>query len=403
MEKQQPNMMGEFAVPFLFEDYIKVAKLNIVTGEYRFLKTIHSNAVDTAMKEEHFRNYVRCLGESGQIHPDDAASYIKYIDSNHTRKNLVAGNRIAIHGMRYKLADDYIWMSAEITAPNDYDVESNPWVVFTTREMKKKLSYKTDPLKKHLGFHKIMKADLSNDLYETVKVYDRDICSEDSFPPTLSEWIKIFAQTGVYDDDRQQFISSTDVGILREHFSKSSEPLKIKYRRVYADTYRWVEMEIIPSIYYSAENQSVMVYIHDCEGNEEPSYLLEYYSSRDLASGMWNEFRFNSVCEEFDSNAEMPVGVIYASAPDKNGKERLEWLMINELDLEKCYRISDNEFIALFMNQCEEDVLVKSGIFRRRAEQIEDQHFIVGWAWERRPTSIPPLIETAKQKGIENS
>ena len=52
---------------------------------------------------------------------------------------------------------------------------------------------------------------------------------------------------------------------MREYFAGNKTSLCIFYRRKYEDTFKQVMMEIIPADDYSADNQSLFLYVNNVE------------------------------------------------------------------------------------------------------------------------------------------
>ena len=81
----------------------------------------------------------------------------------------------------------------------------------------------------------------------------------------MSEWFRKFAEAGyVHADDLEAFCEFTSIHKIRMHFRHSKESMELVYRRREDDgEFRWVSMELIPSVEYSPHNQVVILYLRD--------------------------------------------------------------------------------------------------------------------------------------------
>lgn len=379
-----------------FYEYFKVAKVNFFTGEYRFLKTFENTAVGRALREKSFTDYLRRLGEAGQLHPDDVKTYVRYINSGYVMKKLKAGKRVVLQGIRYKPADVYVWMTIEISAGQDYG-EKKPWALFCMRESEREGFIPDSVLRG--GYYKAIKLDLTADSYEPILLSAEEILNTE-IVPEQSRWLAAFAETSVYEEDRARFLSETDINALRERFSKSGETLRISYRRKTGSGVVPVVMEIVPQREFDGRQKAVL-YIRSAD-NEVHSQLCGYYSCRDLSCGMWNMTRFEQVCGEYADRADRMVGVITAqlSGEDEITRSTFAWLLADEFGRENCYRVGENEFLALFIGQPEEYVSRCEKQFAKRIERLIEAGARIGSAWANSPERIEDVVVIAKKQAL---
>lgn len=115
-------------------------------------------------------------------------------------------------------------------------------------------------------YTKILKINLTGDSYQIVNMDAKEQTKDKGFSEKISVWMFDFALSGqVHPDDREEYISKTNVDYISRCFKNSREPLRIFYRRKSDDTFRRVMMEIVPANDYSDEDQNLFLYVKDIE------------------------------------------------------------------------------------------------------------------------------------------
>ncbi len=111
-------------------------------------------------------------------------------------------------------------------------------------------------------FIKVLYVNLTDDTFKIVKAPQEEIEDEQTFSNSFSQWFSASAKCGwVHFDDLDSFLNSINLDYLRQYFKNSDNKFGICYRRVYKDSYIWVEMEIAKTENYTDSNQEVCLYV----------------------------------------------------------------------------------------------------------------------------------------------
>ena len=128
-------------------------------------------------------------------------------------------------------------------------------------------------------YYKVIKANLTSDTYEVVKVMDSERAEEQALEKkNLSYWLTTFADKGnVYEADVNIFRSRLSPDSLRRYF-KDKDRFRLRYRRKTDNVFRWVFMEILRDENFSEDNQNVWFFVQDIHD----SYIHEMEVQREL-------------------------------------------------------------------------------------------------------------------------
>lgn len=266
-------------------------------------------------------------------------------------------------------------------------------------------------------YHKILKVNLTRDSYKEIKVYEEERLVEKGHSNKLSEWIQAFAKTGnVFQDDVEEYLKFVNIDSIKKRFLDSEYRLQFKYRRRVADSFRWVAMEMIPSVEYSESEQIVMLYIRDIheEYAKEMNYRkeLEYFCNADQLTGLWNRHYYNNYCNNYERRKiKCPVGILFA---DMNGLKYVndnyghlkgdEYIRIfakllkSHFDKYSCCRISGDEFIVIFEHIGQGKMKSLVNQFLVELNQNHDPMASVGYDWKECPETISELMQAAEEK-----
>lgn len=113
-------------------------------------------------------------------------------------------------------------------------------------------------------YHKVLKANLTNDSYSIVKVDGEELRNMEGRMGSLSEWMENVAQGGyIYEEDLKRYQKFTRIDRLRKRLKDGERTIHCIYRRKVGKRFRWHTVEVIPASDYRDENQSVMIYVKD--------------------------------------------------------------------------------------------------------------------------------------------
>ncbi len=129
-------------------------------------------------------------------------------------------------------------------------------------------------------YHKILRVNLTNDRYETVKTRPEDRAigyGTDSFSSWLGQFIY---NGGIHPDDMNHFISFTRPEHLKNALAEGDATLTLCYRRKSGEDFRWNLMEIVSDPTSLKEDQMVFLYIKDVHDILQESLELDDASIR---------------------------------------------------------------------------------------------------------------------------
>lgn len=398
----------------LWNDYLKIAEVNIVTGEYHFVKIMPGEDEKKCLEGKDYPEYSAIMADNF-IHPDDAAEYRRHTDLEYLQKRLFGRRNRTFHNFRRKIDGKYKWIYFEMVLPSDFS-RDNPWGVLTWKETDNDTCDMTDAMEmlSHT-YYKILKINLTEDAYEIIKAHDSEMSDDKAISEKISEWFKRFAELGnVYENDLKAYRKFTDMSFLKKHFKSSREVLRCRYRRKIGDTFRWALMEIIPSMEYTDEMQIVMMYIRDIHDNyiAELQYQkeLEYYCNYDALTDIKNRHSYNDFCADYEKNRKgAPLAVIFADVNglkyvnDNYGHDKgdeyirtFSSMLAEEFGHNSCYRISGDEFLVISETSRGEEFIKAAEAFRTRINAGGKAPAAIGCAWSAAPVSVGALVKEAE-------
>ena len=115
-------------------------------------------------------------------------------------------------------------------------------------------------------YTKILKINITDDTYTIVNMDVSEQTEEKGFADTISGWLLGFGKLGqVHEDDLDVYLKKTDLEYLRKYFNEGKTSISIQYRRKYSDGFKQVAMDMIPADDYSAENQTLFLYVKNID------------------------------------------------------------------------------------------------------------------------------------------
>lgn len=69
----------------------------------------------------------------------------------------------------------------------------------------------------------------------------------------------------VHEDDLKEYLEKTDLEYLSKYFKEGKTSISIQYRRKYSDGFKLVAMDMILADDYSAENQTLFLYVKNID------------------------------------------------------------------------------------------------------------------------------------------
>lgn len=405
----------DFIMSVYMDSLVKAAKVNIVTGEYMFVKTMDEEVRQGLMNLKSMDEYPVKIVENGWIHPDDEWDYLFHMRLEYLREKIREGKRRFVHSFRRKIDGEYPWITVCIALPNDFTWE-NPWVSYTWREADNNLRNMEDALFMLSSlFHKILKVNLTRDTYEAIKVYKEELTEEQGYSTRISEWLRGFAETGnVHPDDREEYLTFTDIESIRATFRQQSKPVRCRYRRKAGSEFRWVMMVLLPSVEYTEDNEEIMLYVRDLNDEfveeQEHRKQLEYYCYNDILTGMGNRRRYKKICAGYAQLLQKPrLAVLFA---DINGLKYIndhlghdagdEYIksfgkrLQEAFGVNACCRISGDEFTVILEDVPEKETMEKFAAFSAQIHRDDPPIAAIGYAYADGPATIQELMSVAE-------
>lgn len=364
-EHRKLNDIYDFVESTLFENYLKLAKVNLLTGEYKFLKK------DEALWDAGYENipdiysYIRKQAEDKQVYSEYAGDYLRYANPKYVQERVFSGEKRITQSYKRKIGDKDIWITFGIIVPESCSPE-NPWAVFCWRVADKDTIIMADALSTLAAiYYKILKINLTTDTFDEVKV---DVKEQEEFASQtekITEWWRKFMEAGnVQEEDREVYREFTDIEKLREAYRKLKIRRSCRYRRKVGNNYRWVQMELEPSIEYTDDNQVLLLYVKDIqeEYQREMRSRMKLVDSfhRDALTYLYNRHKFNEDLDELQKGGHAQFTCVYA---DVNGLHELNNHLGHQkgddmlccvadtlrkfFPKDRVYRIGGDEFVVL--------------------------------------------------------
>ncbi len=364
-ETEEWSGVYEFVEDTLVDSFLKLARVNLLTGEFRFMKQ------DKALLEEglegitNIYSFIKKQVESQIVLSEYAEDYLRFSDPQYVQARVFGGERRIIQSYTRKSGERYRWVTFGIISPENCGPE-NPWAVFCWREADTDTITMVDALSTlTVIYYKILKINLTRDSFETVKVDKKEREQFVSRLSRISDWWRSFEERGnVYEEDEEVYRQFTDMEALREHFREDPSRISCRYRRRIGEDYRWVQMDLVPSAEYTDTNQTLILYVKDV--HEE--YLMEQRArqelvdsyNRDALTLLYNRHKYNEDLEELHKGESARLTCLYV---DVNGLHELNNLLGHEkgdnmlcsvadalrkyFPEERIYRIGGDEFVML--------------------------------------------------------
>ena len=264
------------------------------------------------------------------------------------------------------------------------------------------------------SYQKILRINLTADTIRVIKAG-----REESFLNDLtkaSDFFSIIATNGTLEDaDVDNFVNRTSLDSLRDYFKNNDAEFVIRYRRRFNNEYVWVLLEIQKASSYTEENMDCILFVRDIDR----SYLeeikktdhLEYISSCDVLTGLFNYNSYLDYCLQYTSNSlKESVGAIFADlnalkvVNDTQGHEAgndyikaFARTIRTLLSDGKGYRISGDEFVILYRNVSKDFFMERKDCFVKKVESDKVPVASVGWAWIDEAIFIQDVVKEAEQ------
>ena len=409
------NDTYSFVRDTLLGNFLKLAQVNVLTGEHEFLK------YDTVMQEEGYETisdiytYIRKQVNDNLILSEYTLDYLKYSDPEYVRKRIFeTGDKRIIQSYKRKTHDGYIWVTFGIVVPNDISME-NPWALFYWQKADTNTTTMVDALSTlSTIYYKILKINLTTDAFRIIKIDHMERDGVINRIEKITDWWRQFMEEGrVFQEDIVVYQEFTNIERLRELFREnSSRTQSCRYRRKIGDHWRWVQMDLIPSIEYKDDDQILILYVRDVHDEymkekRNREALLEEYQ-RDALTRLYNRHKYNEDIEKMSKSDISHLTACYIDVNglhelnNKLGHEKGDDLLCSVADAlkkyfpdEYVYRIGGDEYVVLTSNLSKQSV--EQIMVQVREELLKDNYEIsVGIESGQREIAIYKIIGAAE-------
>lgn len=399
----------------LWNDYYKVAWVNILTGEYDFVKILETEEEKPCLKARTIYEYSELIVSTGLVPEEDIEQYQRCTNrKNILREVMEKRSRVTVNFRRI-IGSSVRWVRLEVVIPEEFSAE-DPWVVYTWKESDAGTCNVEDAM--HMlsqCFHKILKVDLNSDSFSVIKAYPKELLPENGYSDSFAGWFSgTVARGAIFEDDVNEFSKFVSADRIRSRFREDKSCQRLRYRRRYDGEFRWVYMELLPSIEYTDDDPVIMLYvrdIHDDYASElSRQKALEYFCSYDTLTGLHSRFCYNSFCSEFEEHGGT-LAALFADVNglkftnDTKGHEFGDQLITGFAEclgtafgVDSCYRISGDEFVVLIAGASRGEFLARAEGFHRMLQDMDIPQASVGWAWDEGASSVDELIRTAEAR-----
>ena len=312
----------------LIDSFYKIFKVNVNTGEFEIYKNDGilddgfgnglSNAAD-------IYEYMRILISDGIVYPEYATACRRFTNPEYVRKSVFSGERRIVQSYRRRTVKGDKWITFAIISGYECSPE-NPIVLFTWREADSDTITMLDTLPTISALYdKLIRINLSNNTFEPVIV---DADEQERLVGgviNMYEWWAGYSKNGnIAAEDMNVFSMLTKAGSLQKRFAEDPTPVNFRYRRKIGDEFRWVQLEIAPSVEYSEDNQIMLLSLKDV--HEE--YTAQMRSrqalidnmNRDALTNLYNRLKFNEDTENLNDSGAQLITCLYI---DVNGLHEL--------------------------------------------------------------------------------
>ncbi len=393
MNENKNDVVYSFVKDTLLDNFLKLAKVNVLTGEFEFMK------YDAVMREEGYESissiyeYIERQVADGLILSEYVGEYLKFANPEYVKKRVFSGDRRIIQSYKRKVHGGYMWITFGIIGPEGC-CEENPWVVFYWREADSDTTTMVDALSTLSAiYHKILKINLTTDRFQVIKVSEYERKHFANRLTRITEWWREFAEGGhVHEEDLTVFREFTDAERLKKVFTEDSVSAQsCRYRRLVGDSYRWAQMELVPSIEYEPDNQILILYIKDIHDAylrdlRNRQALLDGYH-RDALTRLFNRHKYNEDLKALSKDGEGHLTCMYADVNGLHelnnhlGHEKGDDMLCSVADTlkrffpeETVYRIGGDEFVMLSTKLSKETV--EHIMVEVRRELLQDNYEI---------------------------
>lgn len=269
-------------------------------------------------------------------------------------------------------------------------------------------------------FHKIVKANLDEDTFTEIKTYEEERVREKGYSTSLTEWMTGFARCGqIHPEDIDSYLTFISPQAIRDRLQRGQNYQTLRYRRKVRDEFRWVQLEIIPSVEYSEQEQILMLFVRDIHDMYTAELVyqkeLEKTSNEDALTKLYNRQYMIRYSQETTAEDMENFGIIFCDlnglkyANDHYGHAAGDNLIISFAGLlrenypdDVCCRMSGDEFVVYVKNKNRDQFLARVKRLRDRVWKEKVPLAAIGWSWQAKGADLEVMIAAAEEAMYED-
>ena len=405
--------MSTFFENAMVDSFFKIFKVNVNTGEFDVYKNDGLLDYEGLNATTDIYAYMQKLITDEVIYPEYVTACRRFTNPEYVRKTVFSGEKRIVQSYRRRTSEGDKWVTFAIIAGHDCAPEK-PMVLFTWREADSDAINLLDTLPTVSSLYdKLIRINLSNNTYEPVFVDTDDQERLGGGVINMYEWWASYSKDGnIAAEDMGAFSTITKAGSLQKHFAEDPTPISFRYRRKTGDEFRWIRLEIAPSVEYSEDNQVMLLSLKDVHeeysAQRRSRQELIDNMSRDALTNLFNRLKFTRDLEELEKSSEPLFTCLYV---DVNGLHELNNLLGHQkgdnmlccvadtlskhFPDENVYRIGGDEFVVTSTKQSKHaiELLVE----KVRHDLLKDNYEIsVGMATGVCGENVEKIVEEAE-------
>ena len=366
---RETDELSAYVQSTLLESFCKVFRVNVNTGEYDVYLDNGVLDGDGLSDAPDIYAYMHKLITSQNIYPEYATACRRFTNPEYVRKSVFSGEKRIVQSYRRRTSTGDKWITFAIITGEDCG-PANPMALFTWREADSDAITLLDTLPTISSLYdKLIRINLSNNTYEPVIV---DADEQERLVGgviNMYEWWAGYSKDGnIAAEDMGAFSTLTKTGSLQKRFAEDPTPINFRYRRKVGDEFRWVQLQIAPSVEYSEENQIMLLSLKDVHEEytaqiRSRQELIDNMNS-DALTGLFNRLKFNADIESLEKGSGPVFTCLYV---DVNGLHELNnhlghqkgdemlccvaEILSKYFSEDRVYRIGGDEFVVLSIRQ----------------------------------------------------
>lgn len=405
----------------LYDNYIKLALVNLDTGEYVSVISVDSNT-DNFDSVRDASSYFKENRGLECCHPDEVREFAYMCDMKHIKALIDTGARSIVRNFRFRLrlGEDYEWVAMDIEVEKEPRADGQ-WVVFGMKTVSPDTLVLEDSIRTLTKiYRRIFRIDVTHNICETLRggyIRSRDEVKRDC----LGDYMKEITSDGeIFPDDVDRVCKFLSPESMTKYFASGHDRFTIRYKRKMDMVYRWVMTEVIPTADYRDDNKVFYLYTRDIheEYSEsiEKQEQLEFYSYKDALTHLKNRNSFNILCDAYaDRTDKTSVGFIFNDVNKlkyvndhyghKEGDlylQRVSQMLAQQFGENACYRISGDEFVVVIPDISEQIFNSMIARYRELLDQQDEAPVAFGAVWKAEVDTLDQIMNEAERLMYED-